>query len=242
MKKVFREVLGKLQQEEMTYVAQMDYYFKILCVKAEPEALLSSKIADEDGEMQDLEKLAYTLKPDDYTFEIIPMDEKLLKNVVIGIQKEHPEFKMEIVTADENMRLDPEDENEKHVRFIMPEVNKDRYDVLKDGVKAYYESCKERMDATFAKCSAELTARSQGMDEKDIEEAKAELEKTNKQAKEMREKIHDDKQKEIEEAYQKYLTEQNDKAAAEKEKADAEGADVVSRRSDEDEFNFEDMV
>lgn len=115
------------------------------------------------------------------------------------------------------------EENQVVIVCTMPEVNKDRHDVLIDGVDILYGQCKAKLDANHATYKTRLTAKLVGASESDVQEAEDELEKVYK--------MHDDtclqykeaKVKEIEEAYQRYLDERKQRQDAADERAAARG-------------------
>lgn len=192
--------------------AQFAYRMKNLCVKAEEVALLPVEILIE-GEFQKLESCATIGKKDDYSFMVFPNYEEDLETMGKGIFRVHPEFKQKI----ESMQVDSVDENGKNkpmdVRYIlltMPEVDDDRYDVLKDGVKACYEECKARMEVLNRRADAKFAELTIGDTDEDVEKLKAAREKLNDQWYGHRDKLYNEKLQEIEEAHNKWLAERGE--------------------------------
>ena len=192
--------------------AQFAYRMKNLCVKAEEVALLPVEILIE-GEFQKLESCATIGKKDDYSFMVFPNYEEDLETMGKGIFRVHPEFKQKI----ESMQVDSVDENGKNkpmdVRYIlltMPEVDDDRYDVLKDGVKVCYEECKARMEVLNRKADAKFAELTIGDTDEDVKKLKAAREKLNEQWYGHRDKLYNEKLQEIEEAHNKWLAERGE--------------------------------
>ena len=170
------------------------YRLRNLCVKAEEMSLLPIEVLIE-GEPQKLEQCTTIGKEDDYSFMIIPKYDEDMEALGHAITIAHPEFKQEI----KSMKVDAVDQagNSKDVdvRYIlvtMPEVDNDRYDVLKDGVKVANEECKAQMEAANTKLKT-------GRD------------KLNEQWNGQREKIYNEKLQEIEDAHNKWLAEREEK-------------------------------
>ena len=228
MRKAIEILISEMESKLGGYAALLNYHFMNLCVKAEPMALISISVRDNEGEVRNLEDVAFAMLADDYTFEIIPKDMSLLYAICKGMFNDHPELKQDVITPSDDNRLFREDENEQHILCRVPEVNKDRHDFLMDAVKTLYDQCKVEVDKTNVAYSAKLIAKISGMSEEEIEEAKNKLEDSQQKYA----KICDDylaaKQKEIEDAYQRYLDEQK----AKKAKQDEIDATRVNRSSD----------
>ena len=195
------------------YSAVFSYRLKNLCVKAEEVSLIPIQVMIE-GEPQKLEECTTIGKEDEYSFMIFPNFDEDLQAISTGIIIEHPEFKQEVKT----MKVDGVDVNgnqeEKDVRYIlvtMPEVDDNRYDVLKDGVKVCYEECKAQMDAANLKADVNFTRLSVGESEEDIEKVKAARGKLNETWDGQRDKIYNEKLQEIEDAHNKWLAERDEK-------------------------------
>ena len=147
-----------------------------------------------------------------------------------AILRVHPEFKQKI----ESMKIDSTDENGQSkdidVRYLlvtMPDVDDDRYDILKDGVKLCYEECKSQMDAANAKADAKFAMLTADESEEDIEKLKAAREKLDEQWNGQREKVYNDKLQEIEDAHNKWLAEKSETAQRQQEEEAARGDDVT---------------
>ena len=208
MRRVIVNEFDQLAEALSSYNAMFAYRMMNLCVKAEEVSLLSVQVPIE-GQMQNLEKCATIAKDGDYDFLIIPKYDDDMMMIGQGILKAHPEFKQKI----ESTKVETADtkgnvrESEVHyIRVTMPVVDDDRYDVLKDGVKVCYEQCKAQMEAANLKADAVLADMYEGESEENLELIKQERKKLNDQWYGQRDKLYEDKLKEIEEAHLQYIS------------------------------------
>lgn len=233
MRRKISLILGELESKVSGYVALLNFRYFNLCVKAEPAALLPITITLDKREF-DLEKVADVAKPNDFQFIIFPKDQSILFEVGKGIAQMHPEFKQELVVEDEKGKIrevsddDHDEEKDKFIRLTMPTVNKDRHDLLVEGVKGLYDQCKLKLDTNFGTYGAQIAAKLAGADAEELDEAKDALEDLKKQVYELAETYRDNKLKEIEDAYQEYLEKQKVKEQSSKEEHDTHNPDVVS--------------
>ena len=112
---------------------------------------------------------------------------------------------------DDGQKIDVE-----YLLLTMPEVDDNRYDVLKQATNAMYEECKIQMEAAKSEVEAQIALLSVDEKAEDIDKVKDAIKELNKTWTEKRDQLHEDKLKEIEEAHQKYL--QNQAAAEQKRK------------------------
>ena len=220
MRKSIGALINEMKSKMSGYAVMLQYRYMNLCVKAEAAALLSFTVTDNEGDENNLEDVASACLANDYQFEIYPHDPKMVFAICKGIKEAHPEFKMD--TRTEESDEGPE-ENQVVIVCTMPEVNKDRHDVLIDGVDTLYDQCKAMLDANHATYKARLTAKLVGSSEGDVQEAEDELEKVYKMHDNTCLQYKEAKVKEIEEAYQRYLDEQKKKQDAADERAAARG-------------------
>ncbi len=223
MKKAIENLIGEMEGKITGYAVLMNYRQMNLCVKAEPVALLSVSVEDDEGESYGIEDVASVMHPNDYQLEIVPEDPKMIFFICKGLLESHPELKQEVVNADENSRINMNNEPEQHIICTAPEVDDDRHDLLLEGAKVFYDDCKTKMEATYTAYSAKLAQTVVGLPESEIEEAKDALESSYNTYTEMADTYNENKVKEIEEAYQKWQAKQKAKADAEAEKAAARG-------------------
>ena len=202
----------KMSNSLSTLNAQFAYRLMNLCVKSEPVSLLPI-IVFIDGEQMKLEECAKVSKDDDYTFKIIPDFSSDIPALAQAIFRAHPEFKQEMQTMDvDYVDEDGQEQIEKmnYILLTMPDVDDERYDVLKDGVKAIYEDTKVKMENVIANADAKMAELMKDESEAEVEKLKKSRDKQVKTWTEQRDKVHADKLQEIEEAHSKWLLEQSE--------------------------------
>jgi len=200
----------KMSDSLSTLNAQFAYRLMNLCVKSEPVALLPI-LVNIEGELQKLEECAQISKDDDYTFKVFANYSSDIPALAQGIFKTHPEFKQEMF--DEEVEYIDEDGEERmdkvpYILLTMPDVDDERYDVLKDGVKVIYEDTKVRMENVIANADVKMAELMKDESEAEVEKLKKSRDKQVKTWTEQRDKIHAEKLQEIEEAHNKWLNEE----------------------------------
>ena len=114
--------------------------------------------------------------------------------------------------------------------FKMPEVDKNRRDVLNSGVDAFYEEAKGQFETTRVKYSEMLMDKlKDDKTGKDSDDYKNRFDDYFKNNSNVAEQTVNDKKKEIEEAYQRYLQKKDAATQAVQEQQAAEGEDVKSQ-------------
>ena len=224
MRKSIEALISEMKSKMSGYAVMLQYRYMNLCVKAEPAALLSFTVTEE--EETNLEDIASAGLANDYQFEIYPYDPKMVFAICKGIKTAHPEFKIDTRTEESD---EESEENQVVIVCTMPEVNKDRHDLLIEGVDTLYDQCKAKLDANHAAYKTRLTAKLVGSSEDDIQEAEDELEKVYKTHDDICLEYKEEKVKEIEEAYQRYLDEQKKKQDAADERAAARGENAKTQ-------------
>ena len=216
MKIAIETLIHEMEDRLGGYATLLVYRYANLCVKAQPMALLSAKIIDDEQGEMNIEHVAGVVMPDEYHLKLVPYDPRFNFPLCKAIAKEHPEFKQELV-----MPEDADDEKERYLILTMPEVNKDRRDALIDSVNVLFDGCKAKMDKTSAEYRLKLEKKIVTLPTDDERnEAKDALDSSIKNHQGIVDKVKEDKVKEIEEAYQRYLDEQT----AQRNKADETAA------------------
>lgn len=192
-------------------------------------ALLSVKVLIE-GELQNIEQCADVGKDNDYQFMVFPKYEEDLGQIAKGILEVHSEFKVEgktmpVESVDENGNDQTVDV--KYLLLTMPVVNDDRYKVLKDGVDAIYQDCKIQMESANNISKAKFAELAPGETKEDLDKLDKELKRLNKQWNEQRDKIHQAKLDDIEEAHNKWLAEQAEQMQQRTEQENARGEEAA---------------
>ena len=206
------KLLGDAKKKMSGYAALLNYRYANLCIKAQPEALLSLKL--EDHPIEDLARACNAPDREDQ-FQIYPLDPSLLMPLVKAIKKVHPEFDIELKQPEWS-----DDEEDRYILATMPEVNKDRHDALMQGVAVLSDWCDAKMKAVFAVTSAQIPLKLVNAEPEEIDEAKDALKQLNDWHADICKKYRADKEAEIEDAYKHYQEEQA-KKQAEKEEQDA---------------------
>jgi ribosome recycling factor len=180
-----------------------------LCVKAEPTALMPVTVFVA-GTEYNLEEVANILKPDDFSFDVYPKNQNNLQDIISGIFDVHPEFKMELKTdkAENEGGADTQ-----HVFYTMPPVDKDRRKLLNETTKTFHKECMVNLDVTYADLQARLVEPYTQMSPQDVDEARKGFKKVYDDARDECDKMLQLKLNEIEEGYQRYLNEYNDRYA-----------------------------
>ncbi len=218
MKIAIERLIHEMEGRLGGYVTLLVYRYANLCIKAQPMALLSAQIMDEEmGEMK-IEQVAGVAIADDFHMKLYPYDPRFNFPLCKAIKKEHPEFKQDLVKPKNS-----DDEDERILILTMPEVNDDRHDELTDAVNVLYDGCKAQMDKTVASYRAKLEPKIAPLTGNEHDTAQNALDKSIKTHMDIIEKVKADKLEEIEEAYQRYLNDQTAKQTAADEKAAARG-------------------
>jgi hypothetical protein len=238
MKRAIINQLGQLSEQLKGYAAALHYRYLNLCVKAEEASLLPIQVPIED-ELKNLEDVAFAGKKDgdDYSLYIAPKLQDDMEDIAKAVMMFHPEFIQEL----EKHMVDPGDgsgEQELHLlRLKMPDVDDNRYDVLKQGVDTFYNMCKADMEKARLEADAQFVAL--GIDEnpKDMDELKKAVDETNEMWAKKRDQLHDEKLKEIEDAHNEWLANQQASAKKKQEENAANNQDAGSsmRLTPEDE-------
>ncbi|MBR0262949.1 MAG: ribosome recycling factor [Prevotella sp.] len=187
------------------YNMMFNYRMMNLCVKAEPGALVPV-IVTVGGKDYNLEEVAQIRRPDDYIFEIRANNSDYLQNIIDGIMDVHPEFVFEMKTE-----KDIEEKDVNYAQYTMPEVDKDRYDLLSETTKAFYNECLVSIDAVYAQKEAKLAEVAVHAPAEDVQQIKDELDEYYHNAKDEAQKMRDMKLQEIEEAYLHYQEKEQDR-------------------------------
>ena len=193
-----------------TLNAQFAYRLMNLCVKAEPVSLLSIEAMIE-GKSQKLEECAQIGQEDDYSFQIFPNYDGDIPALAKAIFMDHPEFKQEMKTMQVDISTEEGKSDMQDVHYIlvtMPDVDDNRYDVLKNGVNGFYEENKAQMEAVSAKHDAKIATLLDGESPEDVKKVKEARDKQTKTWYEQRDTIYNDKLQEIEDAHEKWWHQQ----------------------------------
>ena len=205
--------LGELDTKLNSSIAMLCFTYLNLCIKAEPVSLLSVVI-EIDGEEYKIEEVAQVAMPEKNQLMVFPNDESVLFEIGKAIAKTHPEFEQDIVSADLNKASGDGHDNaddDKCILLTMPKVDNDRHDALMDAVKLAFDEAKQRMDFHCGICTTKITSLLLGAPAEEIKEAKDALQELKDQYGDLAKQYREQKEKEIEDAYQLYLKQQEEK-------------------------------
>lgn len=207
MKRSIGNELNELYTKLSNLSGVFGYQLQNLCVKAEPVALLTIEV-NVEGENQKLEDCTTIAKNDEYSFMIVPHYEDDIPALEQGILKAHPEFKLKkkTMTVDSmDLKGNPKEVEVPYILATMPDVTDERYDILNESVKLLYDNCKAKMEAAILKSDTKLAGLlvSEGKDT--VDEVTDAIDMIKKEWNDKRDQTRDEKLKEIEDAYQKWL-------------------------------------
>lgn len=260
MKATIKGAIRKMELQLGQTLMLLKFRLVNLCVKSEPAALLAVSVPGDGAEELELEKVANVGVLDDDSMLIAPFADDDMKKIRLAVKKVHPEFKQHIETIDldaalEEAGVNPDEETGKaempdipetpvpsvvandsernilHVLVLtVPQVDDDRRKVLLDAVKVQIDACNVSMDITISKAKEEVAKYVVGLQETEVEEANSKLKEATKLYKDEVKQAEENKNKEIEEAYQRYLQKQEEggdtpATASDKEKGDDEYED-----------------
>ena len=210
MRNTIKIILGEMDAKLSGHAGMLNYRFMNLCITAEPVALLSITVTDIAGNEYNLENVADCMQPDEFSFEIVPREMDMLPFIQKGIAESHPEFKQEVIKPKEEDHFfnsnTSEYDLEQHIVCTMPEVDDNRYDVLKEGVNTLYDQCTAEMDKIKVKYSEMLADKTKELPKDEVDEAKKKQEDLINQYTDIINAYRDQKLMQIEENHNKYLS------------------------------------
>ena len=207
--------VNAFQEKAGGYLALLGYRYMNLCVKAEVAALLPVAV-DVMGTNMHLEDVALIATPDNYHFAIYPkVEEKnYIQQIVNGILFSHPEFKLSM------KKTQILNEEKQYLEYEMPEVDKNRRDLLNEAVKTLYDEAKVNIEKLYAEEKAALVDLKEVFNDEDIKKADEELDKKHDLVLDKILDIKLQKLDEVEAGYQRYLTMHPDEEAGGSKKHD----------------------
>lgn len=204
------------------YAMLLHFHLANLCIKADPMALLSATI-EIDGQNMNLEDVAIVNLPNDKQFAITPKEPDYLFPICKAIKLEHPEFEME--EKIEHNEITNEDETV--IYYTMPVVNEDRRDVCMDYINVRCEAVTTKMKAVFSADTAKITAKMMGTSMEQLNAVKDTLNEIYDWHMNLCQKFREDKEAEVEEAYQEYVKKVTEQAQKAEEKKATQGMDTM---------------
>jgi ribosome recycling factor len=193
----FKTKLNSAEKKMGSYMTLLHFRYQNLCVKAELGSLMPVTVAaDKEYNIEDVAKVA---TPDEYRLEVYPNHEDYQKPIIEAIFDVHPEFKMEVVD-------DPGDTGTTHIVYTMPDVNKDRRDLLKNTAKVFYEECNIEIEKECGKYITSLSDLDGRLPMEEVSEISMVLKHIREDYREKSNDLYQQKLAEIEEGYQQYLS------------------------------------
>lgn len=220
------------------YTVLLSYRYMNLCVKAEIASLMPVSVIDEGTEF-DIEEVADVAIANEYQMVVYPKYPELLTPIVEGIAEAHPEFKLSVKKGRMSyVDPEPDDDNDDSDRksgrepidldkfpagepgedntglflvYTMPDVDKNRRDLLTAAVKSLHAECMMRIDSLFAhhaEIFTEFLANATSLKDGDL--LKNRLTEIYDHHKERADMLRDDKLQEIDDAYARYTLKQGD--------------------------------
>ncbi len=223
MRKTISNTLSEAKGKFEAYTALLDFRYSNLCVDSDARALLSVTVEVDSSEMH-IEKCSWVKLPDKDHIAVYPMNQDYVPDIGKGVMLAHPEFKMDIEEWESYPKA-ARVEGEKYVYllFTMPEVNKDRRDLLLDGVKLLHDQWEAKCNLVRTDSSAKLMECLDGQEKETIDKIKDQLEDYYNTCHDKGESATEDKKKEIEEGYQRYLQNRKDQEVVDKAKGEEVG-------------------
>ena len=231
-----------VRQQLNGYTVLLGYRYMNLCVKAEAASLMPVTVYDEGAEF-DIEDVADVSVANDYQLVVYPKYPEQILNIIEGVTEAHPEFKMSVKKGEMTYMSEEEarqyrgtkqgaepdemeefadgdlngDLNGLFLIYTMPDVDKNRRDLLTAAVKSLHTECMMRIDSIYARNADNILIMLENTPVKEANTLKNELERTYKDYKERADSLRDEKLKEIDDAYARYTRKQSE---AQKEASD----------------------
>lgn len=190
--------IDSAQKKMSAYVSLLSYRYMNLCVKAELGALMPVNVYLGDH-VYNIEDVANVYSPDEFQFSVYPKNENNQQDIIQGIYEAHPEFKMELKTSGGGS----------YILYTMPEVDENRHDFLQNAIKGLHEECGARLEAIRVEFKESLLENltKVGVSKDETDEALQALDELHERTQKMADNQLEQKQTEIDEAYQRYLEE-----------------------------------
>ena len=220
--KTINELFDETKQKMNGHTMLFYFHMSNLCITADPMALLSATIKIEGNDLN-LEDVASVSLPNDKQFAVKPKEAEYIVPITKGIKLEHPEFKIEEKTEKDEIT----GEDNVVIYYTMPEMNEERHNVCMEYIKANFDATSAKLEAIFSQGSAKVALKMSGASEENIKLAKDTLQEIYDWHTDTLKKLKENKEKEVEDAYQAYLASEQAENKATQEKQAAEGFDQV---------------
>lgn len=198
--------IDSAQKKMSAYVSLLSYRYMNLCVKAELGALMPVNVYLGD-QVYNIEDVANVYSPDEFQFSVYPKNENNQQDIIQGIYEAHPEFKMELKTSGGGS----------YILYTMPEVDENRHDFLQNAIKGLHEECGARLEAIRVEFKESLLENltKVGVSKDETDEALQAIDELHERTQKMADNQLEQKQTEIDEAYQRYQEEKENQKLGE---------------------------
>lgn len=210
--------LGEASSKMSGHVALLNYRYLNLCVKAEAASLLIVTV-EYDGNNYDIEQVADVASPREDQLQVYPKGSDLVIPIGKAIAAVHPEFKQEVIKEENNSNASSEnvEEEDKSILLTMPEVDKNRRDALMEGVKVLYDETSAELTAIYETYTQKAIIQLMDGTAEEIDECKKALKDLKKEHFDLADGYRKNKEKEIEDAYKRYLEQKNENTKTKQE-------------------------
>ena len=228
MRKTVYDLLREAQQRMSGYATYMNYQFIHFSVLAEPAALLSVSV-EINGDRYDLENTADVAIPEDNQFALIPKKQAYLFPICKAVGQVHPDYKIEQKPLNEEEETDTQGEGNsqeeagKYILCTMPEVTKSRRDAGMEYVKTVFDETTSKLDAMNISYGLKISKQLSDAKPEEVDAAKGELQELHDKHIDLCKAYREEKEQQIEKAYQEYLKAREEKESAQQEKQAAQG-------------------
>ena len=199
--------IKEIEKKFGSYEDLLAFRYANLCVKADPQSLLPvTVVVGATG--QNIEEVADVFNMDEYHLAVVPKNQDLLFDIRQALFEAHPEFEVS------QEQMDEDDPASAFLLCKMPDVNKERYDVLVEATKNLHDECKARLDEVLLDEKsgfAELMAE----EPESLKEVADQLNEKHQEAEASIRDLRDKKLDEIADAYEKYLSEHSGQSQVE---------------------------
>lgn len=231
MKRSVEITLSEFQNRLLGHVCNMSYLLCNLCVEADPTALLGAEFLY-GGEFSRIEDIADVMTYDEEELkgqmDVLPKNPCYITPLIKGIMEVHPEFQVSLETFEDVPEEDKDKMECKFIRLKMPEVDKNRRDVLLSAIDTLKQGCLVKLDAEKVKVKVLLAPKTLGSAPEAVQEANDKTDEIYGSMKDMEEQLVEDKKKQVEDAYARYLEQHPLEAEASQGQKAADAAKSIS--------------
>lgn len=228
--------IDDIRQQMVGYTVLLSFKYVNLCVKADAMSLLPVTVSN-GGREHEIEEVASVSVANDRQLLVYPRYSEMLPNIIFGIGQAHPEFKMNVKRGEMTvmpveeakqyreikMGAEPEEIDQMadaepdgdpeglFLVYTMPDVDKERRDLLTLAVRDLHAECVERIDSVYLRRADNIATMLSNTPPQEAETLKNALERVYHDNKEHADKLRDEKLQEIDDAYAAYTLRQQQK-------------------------------